>query len=472
MSGDDLERLAAAPVLASFAGLHAPDWVRRQIADGLGGVVLFTRNVADAEQLEALTAELRAERPDLLIATDEEGGDVSRLEGATGRSYPGNCALGAIDDVATTEAVAREMASDLGRFGIDLDLAPVADVDARGDCAVIGTRSFGDDPELVARHTAAFIKGLQAGGVAACVKHFPGHGETAKDSHVELPVVGAGRAELEARALPPFRAAVEAGVDAVMTAHVIVTALDDRPATLSPAVVGGLLRDELGFGGLVVTDALDMAAIAAGVGSAEGAVLALAAGAGALCLGPSLDEAAVAAIRRAIVDAARAGRLSEARLVDAAVQVGAVSRDRPRLRDLDGHVRGEAALDAARRAVEAHGEISLASTPLVVELEDERSRACDPPPTTLAALLGAERLAWREADQPQVDDGGRPLVLVVRDAHRLPWQRRVVEALGPKVVVVETGLPRWRPTGVAGYLATRGSSTVNLEAAAERLIPS
>jgi beta-N-acetylhexosaminidase len=463
----ELEQLAATCLFPSFDGLEPPEWVRRRVQEGLGGVVLFARNIASADQLAALTAALHAEREDVLIATDEEGGDVARLEAATGRSYPGNWALGVIDDVSTTEAVARAIAADLAAAGIDLDLAPVADVNTNPFNPVIGTRSFGADPELVARHTAAFVTGLRAGGAAACAKHFPGHGDTALDSHLALPVVEADRDALLGGPLRPFRAAIEAGVDAVMTAHIVVPAVDDRPATLSRVLLEGLLRRELGFDGMVVTDALDMAAIAAGVGVGDGAVQALAAGADALCLGPHIDEQAVADVHSAIVAAVRAGSLAEGRVAEAARRVRATAERGSRATVLEP--RPEVGLDAARRALRVEGEVALTRSPVVVELEGERSIASDPPPRTLAELLHTEPLRVREGDRLDFHTRDRQLVLVVRDAHRYAWQRRLVEALAPDAIVVETGVPHWRPGDARGYIATHGSGHVNLLAATQHL---
>lgn len=157
-----------------FTGTTAPDWVRRRLAEGLVSVALFGRNVADPEQVTALTSQLRAERDDLLVAIDEEAGDVTRLEVRTGSSFPGNHALGAVDDPALTRRVARELGRRLAACGVNLNWAPSADVNANPDNPVIGVRSFGHDPALVARHTAAYVEGLQSHGVAACTKHFPG----------------------------------------------------------------------------------------------------------------------------------------------------------------------------------------------------------------------------------------------------------------------------------------------------------
>ena len=320
MSPGGLAPAAAACVFPGFLGLEPPDWLRRELAEGIGGVVLFARNVRDPEQVSALTSSLRAEKPDLLIAVDEEGGDVTRLEAATGSSFPGNLALGAVDDVELTRRVAAAIGGELAAVGLNLDLAPVADVIVDAANPIVGVRSFGSDPELVARHVAAFVEGLQSVGVAGCAKHFPGHGETAADSHLELPTAEIDRETLVRRALPPFRAAVEAGVRAVMTAHIRVPAVAEEPATLSPELIG-LLRSELGFRGLVMTDALEMRAISGTVGIAAGGVGALAAGADALCLGADREPSEAADLRAAIVQAVRKGHLAEERVLEAAGRV-------------------------------------------------------------------------------------------------------------------------------------------------------
>jgi beta-N-acetylhexosaminidase len=462
MSAGGLESAAAACLFPGFAGRTAPDWLRRWLADGLGGVVLFARNVADAEQLAELSASLRAERPELLIAVDEEGGDVTRLEAASGSSFPGNLALGAVDDVSLTRRVAAAIGGELASSGVNLDLAPVADVIADPANPVVGVRSFGSDPQLVARHVAAFVEGLQSIGVAACAKHFPGHGETAADSHLELPVAPADRETLSRRALPPFSAAVAAGVRAVMTAHIRYPALDDQPATLSPALLG-MLRSELGFDGLVITDALEMRAISGSVGLEEGAVRALAAGADALCFGADRTPAEVERVHAAVLEAVRMGRLSEERVREAASRVSATAEwaasPHPS-RDL------EAGAEAARRAVVVEGDAVIGGDAVVVELWPEPTIAAGEAHHGLGELLGAETIRLHEGDPLPRLDRGRPLVVVVRDAHRHRWQRELVP---PGALVVETGLPEWRPPAARAFLATHGAGRVNLEAAAQLL---
>jgi beta-N-acetylhexosaminidase len=476
---DELDRQAAACLLASFPGHTAPDWVRRRLERGLGGIVLFADNVRDRDQLTALTGELRAERDELVIAIDEEGGDVTRLEAGTGSSYPGNLALGSVDDVDLTRAVAGALAGELAAVGVTLNLAPVADVNSNPENPVIGVRSFGSDPELVARHVAAFVAGTQERGVAACAKHFPGHGDTAIDSHLALPVVEAGREELFAGPLVPFRAAVDAGVAAVMTAHLLVRALDPVPATISETLATGLLRRELGFEGVVISDALEMRAISATVGIEEGAVAALAAGVDALCIGHDVDDELVERIQNAIVGAVREGRLPADRLADAAAAVTRLAGSAPPANGPPDRTVGAL---AARRALRARGDVALDAAPLVVELEPEPLVAAGPAAHGLGSAISERRPDARVVsvhDRPEDPAAlvrtadGRPLVVVLRDAARHPWQQAVASeliGLRPDAVVVETGLPGWLPAGATASVETYGAGRVNLEAAADLIL--
>ena len=208
-----------------------------------GGRRLFGENVGTPDELRALTAAIRGARADAVIAIDEEGGDVTRLHVRDGSPEPGNAVLGRLDDLAATEASAQRIGLALAAAGCTLDFAPSADVNVNPDNPVIGTRSFGDDAAAAARHTAAWVRGLQSTGIAACAKHFPGHGDTAVDSHRGLPVVDVPPATLEARELLPFVAAIEAGVATIMTSHIVLPALDPAaPATMSRAILTDLLR--------------------------------------------------------------------------------------------------------------------------------------------------------------------------------------------------------------------------------------
>ncbi len=476
--------LALATLFPGFEGRSAPPpWLARMAADGLGGVVLFGRNIdsrrGDAGVAE-LTDALHAAGPDLLVALDEEGGDVTRLDSALGSSQPGNAALGALDDPSATEAVAEELGARLRACGLDLNLAPVADVDSNPDNPVIGVRSFGFDQQLVARHTAAFVAGQQSQGVGATAKHFPGHGATSEDSHWTTPSVNDELDVIRRRDLVPFEAAIEAGVGVVMTAHIRVPALDgDAPATLSHAIITGLLRDELGYDGVVMTDGLDMHAISRTVGHAEGAVRAVLAGVDALCvggdtIGPERIEEMVAAL----VGAVQSGRLPESRLVEAASRVRSLRR---RLPATSAAVPAGAAEDAAGRAVVVHGDVVLEAAPLVLQLQDRPSEAAGPVPWGVG-----ERLATRFDDTvvvPVTEDDSdvsdlvtahleRPLVVAVRGVRRQPWQAAVVadvRAKRPDVIVVDHGVGS--PAGVLGerYVSAHGAARVCAEAAARAL---
>jgi beta-N-acetylhexosaminidase len=440
-----LQELAARCIFPSFPGDSPPDWIKRFLAAGGGGIVLFAYNVPSREELAALSATLRAERDDLLLAIDEEGGDVTRLEWETGSSYPGGAALGAVDDIELTEAVAASIAAELAAAGVNWNLAPVADVNVPAN-PVIGTRAFGSDPALVARHVAAFVRGTQSRRVAACAKHWPGHGATEQDSHLELPVVSG---DVEA-GLEPFRAAIADGVRTIMTAHVRVPALDDAPATLSAAIVQGLLRDELGYDGVVLADALEMKAVSETVGIEESAVRALLAGVDALCVGHDLGEPAVEQIRAALVE-----RVPEARLREAAGRIDALAAwARPSPGGVD-HAVGR---DAARRALQTDGDVGFAVSPVVVELRPRANIAAGEAEHSLASVVVREGEPVPAAD-----------VFVVRDAHRHAWMREAADV--PGAVVVETGLPAWHPGRSRGYIATNGGSRASLDAARELLSP-
>ena len=473
MTGE-LGRLAAACIFPGFEGPVAPDWVRRWLGDGLGGVVLFAWNVESRDQLATLTAALQAERADVLVAIDEEGGDVTRLEAATGSSYPGNAALGVVDDVELTEQVAAAIGADLAEVGVNLDLAPVADVNTNPLNPVIGIRSFGANGELVSRHVAAFVRGLQSVGLAACAKHFPGHGDTAEDSHLELPVVES----LADDALLPFRAAIDEGVRALMSAHIVVRSVGEEPATMSREILHTLLRQELDFEGMVMTDALEMRAISATVGVEEGAVRAIAAGADALCLGHDLFDDSVRSVRDALVGAVRSRRLPESRIAEAAERVRRTSEWASAARP-GARVEREVGRAAARRALHCVGDGVLSRRPLVVELEPEPSiaagRLAQGPADWFRGVIPeaeAIRLHGASVDEALGVADGRQLVIVTRDAHRHEWERAAVEALlaeSGDAVVVELGLPYWHPSSGSAFMATYGAARVNVEAAAERL---
>ncbi|MFD3941862.1 glycoside hydrolase family 3 protein [Streptomyces sp. NPDC058579] len=442
-------------------------------------MVLYHGNVTGPEQLARLGGQLSAVNPAALIGIDEEGGDVTRLEIARGSSWPGNHALGHVDDPELTRAVATEIGRSLAVAGVNLNLGPVADVNNNPANPVIGVRSFGSDPKTVAAHTAAYIEGLQSVGVAACAKHFPGHGNTTTDSHHERTVVDDTGAEFEATAFPPFRAAIASGVRSVMTAHITATAFDTEPATLSAPIVTGLLRERLGYEGVVITDSMEMAAVHDTVGLVEGSVRALVAGVDALCLGVKHGEARTAALREAIVTAVRAGRLPEERLAEAADRVTALGEwTRTRL-DRSTAPDHRIGLAAARRAVRSAGVEPLPAAPVVVELGAEPNPAVGHTSWGVGELLASVlpgtvvvRHDTEPADLLADVPRGAPLVITVRDAHQHPWITAAVArltALRPDAVLVEMGLPHGTPPA-ARYVLTHGAARVCAQAAAELLV--
>ncbi len=260
----DIERAATKMFCVGFAGTTVTPAIGRLVERGVAGVILFGRNVQSAQQVAELCAELKsiAGRP-LLICIDQEGGRVMRLrDGFT--PIPSMRTLGEAGQETLAHEIGQVLGRELRAVNVDVDFAPVLDVDTNPANPVIGHRSFSPDPAVVARLGCAVIQGLQSQGVAACGKHFPGHGDTSQDSHLHLPRLPHSMNRLSSVELPPFEAAVRAGVAAIMTAHVVFEPIDPKfPATMSRDVLDGLLRRKLGFDGVIFSDALEMKAIAA-----------------------------------------------------------------------------------------------------------------------------------------------------------------------------------------------------------------
>jgi beta-N-acetylhexosaminidase len=289
-------------VIGGFPGTTLPDGFARALRDGRrGGAILFKPNVEGGpRQVAELNRALHATSTDLppIVSVDQEGGRVARLR-APLLEVPPMRTVGSWGDVALAERIAHAVGVELAALGFTVDYAPVLDVHTRAENPVIGDRAFGSDEDTCARFGVAWTRGLQSAGLLACGKHFPGHGDTTKDSHVDLPVVDLPRERLERVELAPFRAASAAGLAMIMSAHVVYTALGEAPATLSP-VASTELRGAIGFDGVLVSDDLEMRAIAARWSIEDAAVLAVAAGCDALlvCWGDALQERAVDALER------------------------------------------------------------------------------------------------------------------------------------------------------------------------------
>jgi beta-N-acetylhexosaminidase len=299
----------------------------------VGGVIIMGRNAQGAAHLTETIAALQernasAGRAPLFVAVDQEGGRVQRLLPPDFTRVPSAREIAQSGDPAVARASAAAIAQELSSCGINWDFAPVLDVNNNPDNPVIGARSYSDDPAVVAAMGVAAVRGFQEdGNILACGKHFPGHGDTDTDSHHALPRIPHGRERLDRIELVPFRAAISAGIDAIMTAHILFPALNpERPATLSPAILTGLLREELGFDGLVITDDLEMRGVADDWGAAEAAVLAVNAGADVLLCCHTLSTQQ--AIRDALIAAVESGRIPRTRIEESCERIARVKRDR------------------------------------------------------------------------------------------------------------------------------------------------
>ncbi len=318
-----------------FHGTELPAGLRRQIADGeVGAVVLFKRNLAaagdgtDLVAVAGLVESLHAARHDLLVAVDQEGGRVQRVR-APATVWPPMLRFDGTGEqgLALARRVGAAMGAELAALGFDIDFAPVLDVHTNPANPIIGDRAFSVDPERAAALALALADGLADSGVLACGKHFPGHGDTHEDSHLALARIDHDLERLRRVELVPFARAAAAGIPMIMTAHVVFAAVDpDRPATLSSRVVGDILRGELGYRGVIVSDDLDMKAVADHYGVADAAVAAIEAGCDALLLCADRDRQE--ASREALIRAAEADATMRARVGEAASRVRVLAASR------------------------------------------------------------------------------------------------------------------------------------------------
>lgn len=452
--------------MPGFPGVGIPDWILHAYDQGLGAVCLYGDNVASQTQLRELCAGLRAHAPHSLLAIDEEGGDVTRLHYLTGSDQPGNAVLGRIDDTAITEASAAAIGTALTAYGINLNLAPVADVNSAPENPVIGVRSFGADPQLVARHTAAWVAGLESAGVASCSKHFPGHGDTTADSHLALPRIQIDAETLLHRELVPFRAVARAGGASIMTSHILVDALDpEHPATFSPTILQQLLRKGLGYRGAIITDALDMAGASAQTGIPEAAVQALQAGSDLLCLGSGTSEQTYRHCLDAIVEAVETGRLPAARLDDAVRRNASLAAAFPATPPTDtgpvvgGIATAGSAISAAFKIEPSATEwMSLCRPAAILQAETEANMAVGHVPWG-ASAVGAT------TTEEGLDPGMKVAVLArgLHTGHRANDVVKRLRAKGYPVILVDCGWPQ-APADLVTFGASQavGQALANL----------
>ena len=312
MSQTAFRRQVGQFAIVGFDGYTVPDELRMLVKEfDIGGVILFSRNIDSPNQVAELTREVQSLRRDwpLWVSVDQEGGRVARLRDPF-TEWPAMQVLGRSRDANLARRFASALASELTAVGITLNYAPVMDLHTNPKNPVIGNRAMSEDPAVVSTLGVSIIEALQSGGLAACAKHFPGHGDTSQDSHHELPILDIDLACLDKRELVPFRAAIGADVASVMTGHLLVRSLDEvRPATLSRRVVHDLLRGELNYGGLVVTDDMEMKAITGRYGIEEASVEAVGATVDLLLL-CGADTASHAGVLEALIHAAEQGSLA------------------------------------------------------------------------------------------------------------------------------------------------------------------
>jgi beta-N-acetylhexosaminidase len=327
----ELKDRIAQSVMMGIEGLTPSKEERALIEQGIGGVILFERNCRNPAQVAELIEDLQATARatglgiPLIIAIDQEHGPVTRIkEGIT--LLPSAWAMGRIGDSDMVRRGARINGRELAALGITMNLAPVADVLLHPENRVIGQRSFGADPQMVGEMVSATIEGLQGEGVAACAKHFPGHGATETDSHAVLPILGRSREEMEGAELIPFVQAVRSGVAAIMTGHLLCPTLDpELPATLSSSIIGVLLRKELGFEGTLISDDLCMGALNQWGSVEERGVMALEAGVDLLLVG----KGSVQGLLDALAQGLKTGEISQERAEEAVFRIAKLKKEYP-----------------------------------------------------------------------------------------------------------------------------------------------
>ncbi|HET9097904.1 MAG TPA: beta-N-acetylhexosaminidase [Candidatus Baltobacteraceae bacterium] len=452
----DIRTLAAGVVCVGFDGTRiAPDLARKLRETPLAGLILFARNIASLAQARALTDAIREIMNNPIIAIDQEGGRVARLRDGV-EELPAMLALGATGDTELARRAGAQLAFDLRRAGFNVDYAPVLDLMLMRMNTVIGSRAFGNDPQQVARFGDAFARGLRSQGIIPTFKHFPGHGSTEVDSHLDLPAIDLDEGTFRDRDLVPF-AKLLPGAQALMTAHIIVRSLDaERPATLSPRILTSLLREEIGFEGVCFTDCMQMDAISKGVGSTSGAVQAVIAGADCVLISHSFDLALESIDR--LVDAVNDGSLPKARLEQAYERVQTLRAALQPPLPLDaqppyagvGREIGRRAVTVLRGSAQAAGPQSI-----IVSFEGTTVEGVQGLHTEHASLAGGagvpELRLPLEPQSAAVDElvadvqkrGKRPIVLM-RRAHVYKAQADAVRALlnaFPDALLVSTREP-------------------------------
>lgn len=485
------EELVGRLLLLAFTGDSAP--LARLAEFNPAGFLYYPSNLSSTEAIRTSTHTLQAAAGyPLLFGIDQEGGPFNAYQVDNATLFPGAMALAATGNTDLARAVGEATGQELAYVGLNLNFAPVVDVNSNPDNPIIGIRSFGADASTVAQFGVAYLEGLAAAGVAGVAKHFPGHGDTATDSHLGLASVSTDRARLEAVELVPFKAMIAAGVPGIMSAHVTFPALEpDLPATLSAAVLDGLLRTELGFDGLVITDFMDMRAIADYYGAGEAAVQSVIAGADLVLLGPDISKQRL--VYNALHEAVTSGRLSAKRVQAAVAASTAVAQRYPSSKDVaipDYAAHQTLADEVATKAVTLlrnEAVLPLAAEQHVLVLAPQpRQFGPFPHPGTLLTRYHSNTTSLTISENPSTEEITEIIkqvkqvdVVVLGSYH---WQgafpvglselESQLVASNVPVIVVALGNPddlRFFPRLPAAYLAVYGFREANLVGAAKVL---
>jgi beta-N-acetylhexosaminidase len=466
----DIDRLILSTFSPGFGGAVVPEWIKPWLENGLGSVTLFASNTPNFETASNLISEIRSYNPDVLIAIDEEGGDVTRLFVREGSRYPTPALLGQCDDEDLTFRSYSSMGAILKSLGVDITYAPVADVVAYENNPIVGVRSFGMSSDVVNRHVLRAVQGLQSSGVSACVKHFPGHGAVLEDSHHDLPRIKLSKNDYERVHIEPFKNAIASGVSAVMIGHLIAECLDPNlPASLSSKILRDYLRSELGFKGLIVTDALDMGAIGGPTKIHESALNALTAGADLLCFSGMGDQSQfVVNSFEWIQSAFNRGEISEDSFVESSQRIGEI-----RVKNLNS-IKVEQNIDYREliSGFEVLGDVELSSSAInLVEIGTKPTIAAGDVSWGIHRELRSVGINCEIHASDAENLASKKLVVAFRDAYRdgplLATLNRLNQRF-PDAIFVDMGWPT-REFEPRNLIRAYGSSAIVSQAVAARI---
>lgn len=466
----DIDRLILSTFSPGFGGAVVPEWIKPWLENGLGSVTLFASNTPNFETASNLISEIRSYNPDVLIAIDEEGGDVTRLFVREGSRYPTPALLGQCDDEDLTFRSYSSMGAILKSLGVDITYAPVADVVAYENNPIVGVRSFGMSSDVVNRHVLRAVQGLQSSGVSACVKHFPGHGAVLEDSHHDLPRIKLSKNDYERVHIEPFKNAIASGVSAVMIGHLIAECLDPNlPASLSSKILRDYLRSELGFKGLIVTDALDMGAIGGPSKIHESALNALTAGADLLCFSGMGDQSQfVVNSFEWIQSAFNRGEISEDSFIESSQRIGEI-----RVKNLES-TKVEQNIDYKEliSGFEVLGDVELSSSAInLVEIGTKPTIAAGDVSWGIHRELRSVGITCEIHASDAENLASKKLVVAFRDAYRdgplLATLNRLNQRF-PDAIFIDMGWPT-REFEPRNLIRAYGSSAIVSQAVAARI---